>query len=219
MNPSWFVDQRKEGDVRHVNDADVRSDFLPNVLMGPLWLLVGYVLKRAGAHLVHPINEERLTVLYGRSEAGLVKNLQDDNRLYDPIVVKDAEFTAWVVEQRDAIIFTIAEWEEEKKSLPPLSDILGSADDIEGGMEMMCYLTGENYDDGMLCYFGGEPSRGRKHEGVDLGEDPELEPDIAKFLEEIKDPFSEPASDTPLKQLPAKGSDVFPEPPEKDKKE
>ena len=218
MKPSWFVDQRKESDIRNVNEADVKSDVLPNVLMGPLWLLVGYVLKRAGAHLVHPINEERLIVLYGRGEAGLIKNLQADSRLYDPIVVKDADFTAWVVEQRDAIIFTIAEWEEEKKSLPSLSDIL-SADDIEDGMEMTCYVTGDNYDDGMLCYFGGEPSRGRRPRIVDFREDPELDPDTAKFMEEMKDPFSEPASDTPLKQLPAKGSDVFPEPPEKDKKE
>jgi len=218
MKPSWFVDQRKESDIRNVNEADVKSDLLPNVLMGPLWLLVGYVLKRAGAHLVHPINEERLIVLYGRGEAGLIKNLQADSRLYDPIVVKDADFTAWVVEQRDAIIFTIAEWEEEKKSLPSLSDIL-SADDIEDGMEMTCYVTGRNYDDGMLCYFGGEPSRGRRPRVVDFCEDQELDPDTAKFLEEMKNPFSEPTSDASPKQLPAKGSDVLPESPEKDKKE
>ena len=146
---SWFMDLKKERAVNNCQDETVRGerDQLPGLLMGPLWLLVGYVLKRAGAHLVFPINEERLIVLYGRAEAGLVKNLKGEGRLYDPIVVKDVVFTGWVVENRDVILLTRLEYKEEKQSVPVGLDM--------GVMHRTCYLLGEPEDSGSTCYLLG----------------------------------------------------------------
>jgi len=150
---SWFMDLKKERAVNNCQDETVRGerDQLPGLLMGPLWLLVGYVLKRAGAHLVFPINEERLIVLYGRAEAGLIKNLKGEGRLYDPIVVDDAAFAKWVVDNRDAIILTAADYKEERQSPLPDMDtwerhrscyLIGDRDDVDDGM-VMCYLVGK----------------------------------------------------------------------------
>lgn len=163
VKPSWFVDRAKESAVQKVKDADVKNDRLPNVLMGPLWLLVGYVLKRAGAHICFPINEERLIVLFGREEVGLIKNFQSEGRLYDPIIVDDSAFTKWVVANREALILTAEEFQEERVSL---ADILNTNPESDWDpSEVCCYFAGdppEPEDDSemiRMCYFAGDPPK------------------------------------------------------------
>jgi len=115
----WYVEKKKNQAVTFCSDKTIACGNLKGIWAGSLWLLFAFVGKKLNFPSVRPINIERLMVEYGRSEAGLVKNLTGEG-LYEPIVVSESEFVPWVVANWEKILMTAQEvFDDYESRLPP----------------------------------------------------------------------------------------------------